>query len=567
MRYIEAYKKTADKLDGLMRKFLNTSRKIGKDCLNFGVAKIGLRPRHFLTSQNRLRLRFLILPAALLCGGPVLAAFFSSTSQQAPGSEKFFPYAQKTAFSDAVQDEMRAVSFTATREKTGRRDRDDRGNHSSQREVSQSLGLVSFSSTAVVRAENGMLIPAPPPAKPALPLRRTLRIESGDTLAGLLQKNGVSGSDTYKIIEIMTPHFDPRNVRPGQAIEVTFSEKDKNSATGISSGSVEDRGRDFQSLEIHISPMKYVFVSKEGDGTFSAAVKAVPVTRQVLAGKADIKVSLYGSAAKAGIPVPVISEIIRLYSWDLDFQRDIRRGDRLEVLYDRFVTETGETATSGDVLFARLNVRREVLSIYRYELADGTVDYFEENGQSIRKALMTTPVDGARISSGYGMRKHPILGYNKMHKGVDFAAPTGTPVYAAGDGVIERANRFSSYGNYVRIRHNSTLKTAYAHLHKFAKGIRSGVRVKQGQVIAYVGTTGRSTGPHLHYEVLVNGQQVNPKSVDLPQGEALRGEDLKRFKAHVARIDRKYEALAEENARLAQAESGGGRNGNDNVSN
>ena len=181
--------------------------------------------------------------------------------------------------------------------------------------------------------------------------------------------------------------------------------------------------------------------------------------------------------------------------------------------------------------------------IYRYKMDDGRVDYFEPDGTSIRKTLMKTPVDGARISSGFGYRRHPVLGYNKLHKGMDFAAPTGTPIYAAGDGVLEYAARNGSFGNYARIRHNSKLKTAYAHMSKFKKGMHKGKTVKQGEVIGYIGTTGRSTGPHLHYEVLVNGVQVNPRSVKLPTGETLTGEQLKRFKSLIQGINQEYASL------------------------
>jgi murein DD-endopeptidase MepM/ murein hydrolase activator NlpD len=182
----------------------------------------------------------------------------------------------------------------------------------------------------------------------------------------------------------------------------------------------------------------------------------------------------------------------------------------------------------GDIKYARLITADNDIALYRYEDNDGNVDYFDRNGKSTKNSLMKTPVDGARMSSGYGMRRHPVLGYDKMHKGVDFAAPTGTPIYAAGDGVVEKAARWGGYGNYVKIRHNSSLKTAYAHMHSIK--VKAGTRVKQGQIIGTVGTTGRSTGPHLHYEVLMGGKQVDPRGVNVPVGEELRGASLKKFK-------------------------------------
>ena len=211
--------------------------------------------------------------------------------------------------------------------------------------------------------------------------------------------------------------------------------------------------------------------------------------------------------------------------------------DALEVLFTRSFDEDGKPVREGDVMFADLTVAGKSQKLWRYTPKDGTWDYFDEHGQSMKKFLMRTPIDGARLSSTFGMRKHPILGYSKLHSGVDFAAPRGTPIYAAGDGVITRANRFSSYGNYISIRHANGYETAYAHLNGFARGIKSGTRVRQGQVIGYVGTTGRSTGPHLHYEVHVHGKKVNPMKIKVPTGQKLAAADLKDFNAARARIN------------------------------
>ena len=183
------------------------------------------------------------------------------------------------------------------------------------------------------------------------------------------------------------------------------------------------------------------------------------------------------------------------------------------------------------------------MAFYRHEFEGGRIGYFKADGHSAKKGLLSTPVDGARMSSGFGMRHHPVLGYSKMHKGMDFAAPTGTPIYAAGDGVVEKASRFGGYGNYVRIRHNDNIKTAYAHMSRFGKGVKSGSTVKQGEVIGYIGTTGRSTGPHLHYEVLMDGAQVNPNSVKIPTGEVLAGAELNKFKSTVASYEKQFKKL------------------------
>jgi murein DD-endopeptidase MepM/ murein hydrolase activator NlpD len=230
--------------------------------------------------------------------------------------------------------------------------------------------------------------------------------------------------------------------------------------------------------------------------------------------------------------------MVRALSYDVDFQRDIHRNDRFEVVFESYLDEDGEAVKTGELLFAGLRVQGRLIELYRFAPNGGGNDFFTPKGQSARKALLRTPVDGARISSAFGIRKHPILGYSKLHRGVDFAAPSGTPIYAAGDGTVERAGRFGSYGRYVRIKHSSLYGTAYAHLSRIAKGIQAGAKVKQGQIIGTVGSTGRSTGPHLHYEVLVNGKQVDPRKVKVAEGDHLTGADLKSFRAVRNAIDR-----------------------------
>jgi murein DD-endopeptidase MepM/ murein hydrolase activator NlpD len=222
-------------------------------------------------------------------------------------------------------------------------------------------------------------------------------------------------------------------------------------------------------------------------------------------------------------------EAIKAYSYDVDFQRDIRNGNNFEVVYETYVDDKGQFVREGDMLFASLLVNGEELKIFRFTTPDGDTDYYTEDGHSVKKALLRTPINGARISSGFGMRRHPVLGYSRMHKGVDFAAPRGTPVYAAGDGTIDMIGRRGGYGNYVRIRHNPEYSTAYAHLYKFANGMKRGRHVKQGQVIAYSGSTGVSTGPHLHYEVLIAGRQVNPNKVKMTPGRKLDKRELATF--------------------------------------
>ena len=354
-------------------------------------------------------------------------------------------------------------------------------------------------------------------------------IKKGDTLAGALQRNGVSGGDAYTVVKSMSKHFDPRLIRPGQNIKLTIAPYDGEMA--------------FSRMDLVTDPIRTVVVERDNNGVIDAQMLQKEIIPQMYAAKATVENSLYGSAMKQGVPEPIIAQAIRILSWSIDFQREIRAGDELQVLYDVYMTDSGEYVRSGEPYYIRLTQSDNELALYLHEFPNGRTGYFRENGHSAKKGLLSTPVDGARISSGFGMRKHPVLGYSKMHKGVDFAAARGTPIYAAGDGKIVRANRFGAYGNYVKIRHNNNLDTAYAHLKGFAKGIKSGARVKQGQVIGYVGSTGRSTGPHLHYEVLVNGIQKNPRNVDVPTGEILTGKKLAALKKTIRKYDRQFATL------------------------
>ena len=239
--------------------------------------------------------------------------------------------------------------------------------------------------------------------------------------------------------------------------------------------------------------------------------------------------SLYNSAVSLGIKPNIIIEFARLYGFQVDFQRDVWKDDSFQIIYEEFVNENDKVVDTGDIIFANLNLQNTDLQLYKYEYEKNKVDYFDETGKSIKKTLMKTPINGARLSSSYGKRKHPILGYTKMHTGTDFAAPKGTPIMASGDGKVTKAGWCGGGGNCVKIKHNSTYQTVYAHMSKFGRGIKRGVRVKQGQIIGYVGSTGMSTGPHLHYEVIENGKKVNSQKLKLPSGKVLRGTDRKKF--------------------------------------
>ena len=255
-----------------------------------------------------------------------------------------------------------------------------------------------------------------------------------------------------------------------------------------------------------------------------------------------IKNNLYSSAVNAGIEPNIIIEFARIFGFEVDFQRDIRKGDWFEILYERFEDDNNKVRDTGKIIYASMFVNGNEINLYNFKY-NNIEDYYNISGKSITKSLMKTPINGARLSSSFGMRKHPILGYNKMHRGTDFAAPSGTPIMASGSGTVTRARWCGGGGNCVKIKHNSTYETIYAHMKAFAKGIREGRKVKQGQIIGYVGSTGLSTGPHLHYEVIVNGKKVNSQKLKLPSGKILKGEERKQFELDRIKIDLKLSDL------------------------
>ena len=247
--------------------------------------------------------------------------------------------------------------------------------------------------------------------------------------------------------------------------------------------------------------------------------------------------SLYKSAINLGIKPNIIIEFARLYGFQVDFQRDIWKNDSFQIIYEEYLDNDNKIVDTGEIIFANLNLQNSDLQLYKYEYEKNKIDYFDENGKSVKKTLMKTPINGARLSSSFGKRKHPILGYTKMHMGTDFAAPKGTPIMASGDGKVTKAGWCGGGGNCVKIKHNSTYQTVYAHMSKFGRGIKKGVRVKQGQIIGYVGSTGMSTGPHLHYEVIENGRKINSQKLKLPSGKVLKGEERKKFEVSKIKID------------------------------
>jgi murein DD-endopeptidase MepM/ murein hydrolase activator NlpD len=363
----------------------------------------------------------------------------------------------------------------------------------------------------------------------AMPETRTVTIRPGDTLSELLTEAGASAEDAHEAVTALRAHFDPRRIKSGQDIELTLGAP---AETEDSNGAdAEDRGRRLLGFAVQTDLTTHVQVSRDDDDGFNAEVTEAKLTERAVRAVATIDSSLFIAAEDAGIPDTTIVDMIRLYSYDIDFQREIQKGDSFELYYTQMVNEKGQVVQNGRILYAGLTTGGKTHKLWRYTAKNDSADYYDETGRTAKKFLMRTPVDGARLTSGYGMRMHPLLGYTKMHKGVDFGAPVGTPVMAAGAGTVEYAAPYSTYGNYVRIRHTNGYKTAYAHLKGFARGIKVGAHVTQGQLIAYVGMTGRSTGPHLHYEVLVQDHQVNPMGIKVATGEQLEGTDLMKFRA------------------------------------
>lgn len=368
------------------------------------------------------------------------------------------------------------------------------------------------------------------PVAPAEPkeIQTKVAINDGETLMQVLTDAGADRVDAYHAIAAMKPHFSPSKMRAGQEVSLTFltnptAEKD-------------EPAKLLTSISLQPDIERAIQVNRAEDGSYRTQEFQKELKSGFAHAKGAINSSLFLDAQQAGIPAPIILEMIRMFSYSVDFQREIHPGDTFEVFFDRKYDEDGIPVKEGQIAYASLTVDGKPYRLWRFKTADGDWDYYDENGNSMKKFLMKTPVDGARISSGFGMRKHPILGFTKFHEGVDFAAPKGTPIYAAGDGVVKIAGWVNGYGNFVELSHANRYETAYGHMSAFAKGIHPGIRVHQGQVIGYVGSTGRSTGPHLHYEIHIAGKKVNPLGVKMATGEKLGGKQLAAFKATRANV-------------------------------
>ena len=347
------------------------------------------------------------------------------------------------------------------------------------------------------------------------------QIVIGETLDSILNQYSINKQEIQNIKKKLSEKINLNKLNTNQKIYLSVDQ---------SKGSVK-----YFILQISNKERILLSRNKEGDN-FNQEILLTKLKKNIIYEENIILQSLYKSASDKKIPANTIIELARIYGFQVDFQRDIKKKDRFQIMYEVFVDENQKIIETGNILFANLNLSGGDNALYYFD-KEGSDGHYDKNGKSIKKALMKTPINGARLSSPFGMRKHPIDGFNKMHRGTDFAAPMGTPIMASGSGVIKKAGWCGGGGNCIVIRHNSTYQTIYAHMSKFVNGMRSGVRVKQGQTIGYVGSTGKSTGPHLHYEVLINGKKVNSQKLKLPSGKILKGEERKLFETKKIKLD------------------------------
>jgi murein DD-endopeptidase MepM/ murein hydrolase activator NlpD len=349
---------------------------------------------------------------------------------------------------------------------------------------------------------------------------------------------GVAPEDAQAAVRKLARVWDARDLRPGQTAAVLRQ---------------ADR---LLSFRLALAPDRDIVVARDDTGRFVVEDQDRPTRQIATLGGGTIHTSLSAAANRASVPAGVLDEMVRAFSYDVDFQRELQPGDTFAVLYQRVDDEFGRPTGIGHMVYAELVLSGTRLRLYRFAPKDGEPGYFNAAGEDIRKPLLRTPIDGARLTSGFGMRLHPILGYSRKHQGVDFAAPSGTAIYVAGDGVVVRLGRAGGYGNYVEVEHNQQYTTAYAHLSGFARGLREGERVRQGEVIGYVGATGTATGPHLHYEVHYRGVQVDPQGIKMPPVMRLAGDHLRAFEAHRAAVEEQVIVLRHD--RIARYECRGG---------
>ena len=346
-------------------------------------------------------------------------------------------------------------------------------------------------------------------------------IKSGETFDKVLERYSINKSEINKIKNSLKKKTNINKLNTKQLIQFRL-DKTNNKIVEFS---------------YQISNTQKILLKRNiKDDNFEEKIITIKLNKEIAYKENLILQSLYKAAADENIPANIIIDFARIYGFQVDFQRDIRKQDKFQIMYEIYFNEKNEIIETGEILFANLKLSGKDNSLYYFD-TEGSEGHYDKNGKSVKKALMKTPINGARLSSPFGMRKHPIDGFNKMHRGTDFAAPMGTPIMASGDGVVKKAGWCGGGGNCIKIRHNSTYQTVYAHMSKFARGIKTGVRVKQGQTIGYVGSTGKSTGPHLHYEVIVNGKKVNSQKLKLPSGKILKGKERKLFETKKIKLD------------------------------
>ena len=347
------------------------------------------------------------------------------------------------------------------------------------------------------------------------------KIKSGETFDKILESYSIEKSEILKIKNSLKDKVNLNKLNTKQIIQFNLDKTNNKISEFV----------------YQTSNTQKIFLKRNIESDkFKEEILSIKLDKKIVYNENIILQSLYKAATDENIPANTIIEFARIYGFQVDFQRDIRKQDKFQIMYEIFLNEKNEIVETGEILFANLKLSGQDNSLYYFD-KDGSEGHYDKNGKSVKKALMKTPINGARLSSPFGMRKHPIDGFNKMHRGTDFAAPMGTPIMASGDGVVKKVGWCGGGGNCVKIKHNSTYQTIYAHMSKFARGIKTGVRVKQGQTIGYVGSTGKSTGPHLHYEVIVNGKKVNSQKLKLPSGKILKGKERKNFETKKIKLD------------------------------
>ena len=373
---------------------------------------------------------------------------------------------------------------------------------------------------------------------------REVKLASGDTVGGILANAGIDPVEADAALDALREIFDVRRLKPGQKLRIFHEAPAGHAPLKDADDNQTSKLSRFAGIDFIPQPRKQIIVRRTGHLQFETVIKDRPLSERFFLADNLISSSVYEAARSGGMAPNRVVELIRLFSFTIDFQRDIREGDRLEVLFSRRFDENNQLAEEGDIVFAALTNRGRRYAYWRIQTGEDQYGYFDAEGQSVQRLLMRTPVDGARLSSRFGMRRHPILGYTRMHRGLDFAAPIGTPIYAAGDGSISKIGRYGNNGKMIKIRHKNGYETAYAHMNGFARGLKKGARVKQGQIIGFVGRTGLATGPHLHYEVLHYKKPVNPRELNVPAQAKLDDGEQGKLRSTQTVIAEKISALA-----------------------